>query len=372
MQFKEFAKRLYPFFGCSNQSDFVVRAFEKITDFDKIGDDALDIPPDTAKSYFNGSTSINVVAQKLNGNIDKVKFSEYLLKITSDDSRAQLSETFEDVCPGITPFSVCDDIAALFEQIISEAATAPRKSGRGKKKALQNEARELKERFGTRLFLESECLCHYDNCGRPLYVTSAGSKEYAYEVVKIDPDGGTGVNNLIALCPSCAVVHGMNRDPESIRRLQKIKADQLIKENAKITAAATDVDEGIRSVIRKIGEMEVDDSVPLNYNPATVQQKISDDISLRIKVLGYVASYYEKVKAVFQEMDQEQVIHYRAFSSAVKMTYLKLEASGMDKNGIFDALSEWLMNATNERRDHCEIVVAYYIQNCEVYDAAAE
>lgn len=264
-----------------------------------MGDEVLDIPPDTAKSYFNGSTSINSVAQKLAGNIDKVKFSQYILDITSDDSRAHLAGEFEDECTGTTGFSICDDLGELFEKIINEAATAPRKGRKKKKSASLDEARELKERYGTRLFLESECICHYDNCGRPLYVTNNGNKEYAYEIVKIDPAGGIGANNLIALCPSCAVVHGMNHNTEMVKRLMSIKEEQLRKEHAKITAATTDVDEGIRNVIQKIGDIEVEATVPLNYNPVTVKQKIPDDIALSIKVMGYVATYYEQVKAVF-------------------------------------------------------------------------
>lgn len=372
MQFKEFAKLLYPISGYKNQSDFVVRLFEEITDLDDVGDEVLDIKPDTAKSYFNGATSINTIARELAGHIDKVRFSQFVLEITSDDTRDRLAAEIQSIYPEANGFSVCDDLADLFETIINDAAAAPRKTGKGKRKAVQDEARQLKEKYGTRLFLESECLCHYDNCGKPLYVTNNGNKEYAYEIVKIDPAGDTGVNNLIALCPSCAVIHGMNQNEAAIKRLRTIKEEQILKEQAKITAATTDIDEGIRNVIRKIGDLQVEAEVPLNYDPVTVRQKIPDDISLSVKVLGYVATYYEQVKAVFQEMDEEQIIHYEVFSSAVKMTYLKLKASGADKSRIFDALSEWLMNATSERRDLCEIIIAYYIQNCEVYDAATK
>ena len=372
MQFQDFAKLLYPISGCKNQSDFVVRIFEAITDLDDLSEDALDIKPDTARAYYNGGTSINVIAKKLAGHIDKIKFSEYILSVTSDDSRETLATKFETYCPGVTGFNICDELGELFKRIIEDAAAPSRK---GSKKLLTkqgNESEFLMKKFGTRLYIESDGICHYDNCGRPLYVTANGNKQYSYKIVKIDQNADAVVSNLIALCPNCATIHSMNQNKDEIRRLQAIKANIVLKENAKITASDTNVDSGIRNVIRKIGTLNIKEPIPLNYNPATIRQKIPDDISLSMKVLAYVSVYYEQVKNIFRDMDQEQEIQYGAFSSSVKMTYQKLKGDGLAKAQIFDSLSEWLMNATNENRGYCEIIVAYYIQNCEVYDAVTQ
>ena len=264
------------------------------------------------------------------------------------------------------------DISNLLESIIIEAA-ASSSSKRKTSKASVDKEESLKDRFGMQLLLETECICHYDSCGDSLCVDRSGKKEYVYEVVRIDPAGRDVPGNLIAICPSCAVAHGLtNTDPEAVKRLQEIKT-RLVEKNAALTdISTTDVDEGIRNVIRKIGEIEIDSSVPLNYDPVAVRNKIPNDIALNIKVSSYVSAYYERVKEIFKELDKEQQVRYEPFSCSVKLTYLKLKNSGYDQSSIFDYLTEWLMNATNESREYCEIIIAYYVQNCEVYDAVAE
>ena len=256
MEFSKFAELLYPFSGYSNQGDFVVRLFSEITNFDneEQEDKALNINVNTARGYFNEGSSINAVAKNLAGHIDTVRFAGYLDEmITEDDSRQNLVDKFKPYIPEITQFNANDMIAELFARIIVEASEAPRKGQKRKAVKTEKEARSLKDVFGRRLFIESDGICHYDGCGRPLYLTVNGEKQPQYEVVKIDQKGDSTITNLIALCPNCAVIHKMNQSSEDVQRLGSIKVDLLLKEQAKVTAAATDVDSGIRAVIQKIG-----------------------------------------------------------------------------------------------------------------------
>ena len=49
---------------------------------------------------------------------------------------------------------------------------------------------------------------------------------------------------------------------------------------------------------------------------------------------------------------------------------MKLEKSGMSQPDIIEYLSEWIRNKTNlgtESKTACSVVVAFFIQNCEVF-----
>lgn len=56
----------------------------------------------------------------------------------------------------------------------------------------------------------------------------------------------------------------------------------------------------------------------------------------------------------------------------MKINYMKLSMQNLPQPVIFDKLAEWLQTNTNRGRDACEIVVAYFVQKCEVFDAITQ
>ena len=55
--------------------------------------------------------------------------------------------------------------------------------------------------------------------------------------------------------------------------------------------------------------------------------------------------------------------------SEVKAAYLSIKKMTDDQNIIFNKMVEWLKFKTQEiTNDACEIVISYFIQNCEVFD----
>ena len=82
--------------------------------------------------------------------------------------------------------------------------------------------------------------------------------------------------------------------------------------------------------------------------------------------------YYPVVKKIFQIMNEAQKIYYEGFAMSVRMTYMKENQKGAPQSMIFNALVDWLMNGTNTDRESCEVVIAYFVQNCEVFDEISE
>ena len=74
----------------------------------------------------------------------------------------------------------------------------------------------------------------------------------------------------------------------------------------------------------------------------------------------------------FIQMDKAKVIRFEPFSLQMKMNYIQLVQGGTEPDKIFDRLVDWIESITNEDRLWCEIVVSYFVQKCEVYNAASE
>ena len=55
-------------------------------------------------------------------------------------------------------------------------------------------------------------------------------------------------------------------------------------------------------------------------------------------------------------------------SSQMKTHYLLLKQQGNNQKDIFDAMVNWLQKQTkNDNREACEIIISYFIQNCEIF-----
>ena len=54
------------------------------------------------------------------------------------------------------------------------------------------------------------------------------------------------------------------------------------------------------------------------------------------------------------------------------MTYVNLSEMGLSQNEIFEKMVDWLQDATHEDRGSCGVIISYFIQKCEVFDAITE
>ena len=126
------------------------------------------------------------------------------------------------------------------------------------------------------------------------------------------------------------------------------------------------LEEYIRVVLDALAQ--VDDSVqlvPLEYDAIHIDKKIPDFIlknEIQIKVL----QYYRYIESIFSDSETD----FDMIASEVKMSSMKLEKSGMPQSDIIEYLAEWIRNKTSlgtESKTACRIVVAFFIQNCEVF-----
>jgi len=269
---------------------------------------------------------------------------------------------------------VCAD---MFKQILVDAANIKKNK---KTTLLKIESGacvlsdKIKQRYGTRLLVESKGLCPNDNCCRPLYINANGQTDMNYEITQINPDLPLdSFANLIALCPDCSKKYLLVKDDEQMNRMKIIKRHLITEAETIDILATTKVEDGVERVLRKISDVSIMEMIPLSYEPVRLREKIlPENRALYIKAKAYVTEYYPTVHGIFQQLSKERKLRFDPFCMQVKMNYINLRDKGLTQPEIFEALVEWLASNTNDSKDLCEIVISYFIQKCEVFDAITE
>jgi hypothetical protein len=72
-------------------------------------------------------------------------------------------------------------------------------------------------------------------------------------------------------------------------------------------------------------------------------------------------------------MEREGAFDFDGVASDVRRSFRKLESGGYPQEEIFKHLVEWFMKKTNTKSAlPCEIIVAFFVQNCEVFSAISK
>lgn len=378
-EFAEFAHILADLFQGNDSPEEFTKAMFKAIYLPVEEDSPLDDVEDrTYRSYFYDEHDITVLAKKITGSLDPDGFAEFV-NTDTDSTVKKLCEEFKKYYPDIDAENYGKRVGARFETIIRNAAAAKRKR-RTKKPAgiipIDSKPQLIetpKDKYGIYLVSEEGSKCPNDGCPHMLYGNVNGRPELIYDVVEIDPDESSDdPNNLIALCPDCAARYRLSRSPLFIYRMRQIK-DQVKNDTENFELISDQrIQEGVRRVIEKIPKMKPDTPVDLNYNPGAVRQKIKPEHNLLyMKAKMHVDYYYRPVNDALQEMGREGLLRYKPFCEQVRMNYLMLEEQGRDQPTIYRLLTDWLQSGTNEERDYCEVVISFFIQNCEVFNVTA-
>lgn len=127
MDFKDFIQKLSSVIRAGGSTDKFTRSiFEAIVTEE--GQPILDeYKKSSYKGFYNGSTSIRKISQKINAYIDPMEFADYINQFP-DAVAGNLCNVFSADIPNITPCNAADDLADLFVSIITEAAGSKTKT----------------------------------------------------------------------------------------------------------------------------------------------------------------------------------------------------------------------------------------------------
>lgn len=288
-------------------------------------------------------------------------------------TRQLLADDLAAYAPEITADTVGTVVAEMLVDIIRRSA------GLVPKNALEQEKQrelfaDLKEKFGDYLYDECDGYCPFPGCGKKLSAVTESKIKRVYEVSLIDKNKKAAAANLIALCPMCHATYQMDENKARTKELAGNKALLSAHEQSARLLDSIALEKGIVGVIRKIVSLQEKELFGAELDPKELTQKIKpvDNLILYTTVKNNVTAYFLKIREIMTNLDKRGIIDYEAIQDQMKAIYKRLKKANKSQMEIFREITEKIHRTSLQDDIYCQIVVCYFIQSCEVFDAATE
>lgn len=238
------------------------------------------------------------------------------------------------------------------------------------------------------LLCEVQGLCPL--CNRSLVITRGKKIIRVFDVAHIYPLNATSheidilrgeevlsenidcEENFIALCKECHKIYDTKKTVGEYRQLVEIKRNI---NKAKALAETWDrqtLHKDISVVARDIGGLSSSDieSTALSYAALKLADKKDSTLGVinEMKISQYIVSFFTPIRESLKRLEIEERAKSVFICSQVKSYYSLLLMQGFNQSQIFEKMCEWFMTNTGiDDRAKSEVLVSYFIQNCEVF-----
>lgn len=273
----------------------------------------------------------------------------------------------------ITADNIGEKVTGLLVGIIQTSAGLVPKN----ELAIQRQAHlavDLKSKYGDYLFGETSGYCPFPGCGRELGVMSTGRVQRVYEVGLIDKSKGLEPSNLLAMCPQCHATYLLDSNKKLMKELLNVKRMLSAHHQSVHLLDDLPLEKGIIGVIGKISKLGEKDLEGASLDPKEIKQKLSPakDAAIYILVNGYVTAYFLKIREIMTNLDKRGEIDYDEMQDQIHAMYKRLKKVHKSRMEIFNEIVGRIHRITLQDEVYCQIVVSYFIQSCEVFDAITE
>ncbi|MCL1990919.1 MAG: hypothetical protein FWG67_08535 [Defluviitaleaceae bacterium] len=193
-------------------------------------------------------------------------------------------------------------------------------------------------------------------------------KTHAFQEVKQPIEDLTASENKIALCIDCAESYQIDTTLEEYASLLKIKDTYTKSYRLQQTLNGMALEDEIKEVIHALAKITYVNQLPpfLSLEALEIKKKIHPKHVMLIDDLtGDVLKYYRFIEHTFS-----QIGNFNLIASEIQATFYQIEKDFSDQIEIKNHLTEWMLTKTkmpHQNRRACEIIVAFFVQNCEVF-----
>jgi len=183
------------------------------------------------------------------------------------------------------------------------------------------------------------------------------------------------LDNYIALCGTCHTRFDHPRTVEEYRTLLELKKKLIQRRVTRNTYSKYDIESEIRSVLKKLANAEDSDIVPLEMSALRIDKKDNGTLEKltkrRIKL--HVVEYFNFVQSILNELDSESDGTFELIAMQIKSHSLKLSKDGLNQEQNYNSLVDWIVKRSgNYHSEACAIIVSFFVQNCEVFNASTK
>ena len=86
-----------------------------------------------------------------------------------------------------------------------------------------------------------------------------------------------------------------------------------------------------------------------------------------------VLKYYRHIEDLFKQYERLGLLRFNKIKNEISQCVENLDEQDLNQQEIFDAMVQWLQKQSKCKNLHaCEIIIAFFVQNCEVFYEIAE
>lgn len=227
-------------------------------------------------------------------------------------------------------------------------------------------------------------------CGRPLFYRKKSREFKEYEIAHIYPlnpkqeelielAGVTPLHsdpnhpdNLIALCTPCHTRFDKPRTREEYQELADRKRILVKYAEQQSIRAEYPMERQVRQVLERLQQDDAGEQPgELNYEPKRLTAKFDKTLPfpIRRKIKNAVTDYFSTVQQEFIRIELDTPSSAELIYSQVKAFYVKQKTLGLEQQEIFRNVVAWIeAKAEAQSLESAEIVAAFFVQNCEVFE----
>lgn len=129
-----------------------------------------------------------------------------------------------------------------------------------------------------------------------------------------------------------------------------------------------ELDSEIREIINGLEAIKSTKNLrPLSFNALTLHQKIEHPILLT-SVQANVSQYYPFIQNQFQILEDAGRICFDDIAKQITDSFIRCNSQNKTQCEIFNNMTDWVLQKTNSRcRQAADILISFFIQNCEIF-----
>lgn len=281
-----------------------------------------------------------------------------------------LADDYRPIDSTVNSETVASKLSDEFVDIIRKAAGLVQQTELKRQKLQQLEL-ELRGKYGDYLLNEANHVCPFPGCGRLLAVTKDGKATNLYHVGLIDKKKAPAIDNLLALCPRCYATYSIDENAKVCKELIGVKKILVGHQQSIQLLDDLPLEKGIVGVVSKVKNLKEKDLADASLDPKEIKQKLnpSDNMALYIAVNTYVTTYYVRLRTIMMNADKRGEIDYDEVQDQMHAIYKRLKKAKKSNVEIFNEIAQKIHKISLQEDIYCQIVVSYFIQSCEVFDA---
>ncbi|MCR5663201.1 MAG: hypothetical protein K6G50_13910 [bacterium] len=181
--------------------------------------------------------------------------------------------------------------------------------------------------------------------------------------------------NMLVLCKNHADEYNIEPTLEEYNKLKEIKRKLAKSYSLRCDIYNYPLEEEIKGVLNGLAGINSETELEeLTLEALAIDKKILPNNYLLLNdETSLVLRYYNFIKEMFASLDRDNSLSFEVIASQIKAASRKLEDKKMPQEDIVELLADWIKGKTGKASIlACRTVVAFFIQNCEVFREISE